>query len=57
MCSATHMNKSAVRVGFLNRVRLFVAEFRTEKCLLSLADQGDKEICTRGGRKQDEEAK
>jgi hypothetical protein len=57
MCLATHTNKSAARVCFLNRVRLFVAEFRTEKCLLSMADQGDREICARGGRKQDEEAK
>jgi len=57
MCLATHTNESAARVCFLNRARLFVAEVRTEKCRLSLADQGDREICTRGGRKQDEEAK
>jgi hypothetical protein len=57
MCLATHTNESEVRVCFLNRARLFVTEFRTAKCLLSLADQGDGEVSTRGGRKQDEEAK
>lgn len=57
MCLTTHTNESEVRVCFLNRARLFVTEFRTAKCLLSLADQGDGEVSTRGGRKQDEEAK
>jgi hypothetical protein len=58
MCLATRTNKSATRVCFLNSARLFVAEFPTEKCLVSLFGRSEgREICTRGRRKQDEEAK